>query len=169
MDNAHISFGSLGNRAHEGTERKRRMIKASISKLTSNNLPGFEQAPACTMGQNGGAEQVHLPGSPLGSSTLRGTGCTGVCRSVPLPLGAVWLVWVLCASEIICHPFRAVRSPAWPPLRGWVYLDTVQHTASPIWPDKVYKYFSFVFFFFFPPLPSSLPSPSPLRAYNISS
>lgn len=76
MDNARMSFGSLGNGAHEGTESKKRVIKATISKLTSNNSLGF----VCTIGQNGGAEKGHLSVSPLGSSTWRGLGCTGASR-----------------------------------------------------------------------------------------
>lgn len=48
-----------------------------------------------------------LPSSPLNRRAVRGTGCTGVCRSIPLPFGG-WLVWVWCVSEIIYHHFHAV-------------------------------------------------------------
>lgn len=83
-----LSFGSLGDRAHEGDKRNC-VIKAIISKLISNSSLGFDQTPVCAVGERGGAEQGHLPGSPLGSRALRGTECTGVCRSILLPFG-VW-------------------------------------------------------------------------------
>lgn len=115
MDNAHVSFGSLGNGAHESNKRNH-AVKATISRLISNNLPGFGQALVCAVGE---------VRSPLGSGALRDTGCTGVCRSILLPFGArgvVWLVW--CVSEIIyrhCHAApehrhgcRCKRGCTWP-------------------------------------------------------
>lgn len=78
MDNAHVSFGSLGDGPH-GSNKRNHAVKATISRLIRNNLPGFGQVLVRAVGE---------VCSPLGSGTLRDTGCTGVCRSTLLPFGA---------------------------------------------------------------------------------
>lgn len=60
MSNAHISLGSLGNRAHRSNKRNHE-IKATMSRVISNISPGFVQAP-CAVRERSGAEQGHLPG-----------------------------------------------------------------------------------------------------------
>lgn len=69
MAGAHISFGSLGNQAHESNERNH-VIKATISRLSIKSLLGSDQAPVCAVGERGGAEQGHLPSLLLSSSAL---------------------------------------------------------------------------------------------------
>lgn len=59
-DDAHTSFGSLGNRVHESNDRNH-MIKATISRLSINSLPGSDHTLVCAVGEHDGAKQGQLP------------------------------------------------------------------------------------------------------------